>query len=243
MSTLLFDYGGTLDSAAHHWNYILLDGYRQVTQQIAPELHIVSGEVWRAAYVYAERALAAHPIVQPEDDMLAMLVKKVRIQLQHLVEKGLLSLSAEQIEHSAQAIAQHCDTATRSTIAQSRKILQALQERGYKMLIVSNFYGNLHSVLQGYDLLHLFSAVIESAVVGVRKPDPAIWQLGIDAAGCSAEACTAIGDSYSKDIVPAASLGCRTIWYEGEEWEVRQRDRSLPTHIISHLSQLLELFP
>lgn len=243
MATLLFDYGGTLDSAARHWNYVLLDGYRHTAQHLAPELAIVQGEVWRKAYVHAERALADHPIVQPDDDMLALLTKKVRIELQHLTQQGHLSLSPNRLESIAQAIALHCDTATRQIIGKSREVLQVLQQRGHKMLIVSNFYGNLKSVLRGYDLLTFFPTIIESAVVGVRKPDAAIWQLGIEAAGCSATDCTVIGDSYGKDIVPAANLGCRTIWYEGEEWEPRWRDRRLPTHIITHLSQLLELFP
>lgn len=243
MPTLLFDYGGTLDSAARHWNYILLDGYRHVATTIAPELNIVEGSMWREAYVYAERALAASPIIQPNDDMLALLIKKVRIELQYLMDQGLLSLSTQRIEQCATSIAQHCDQATRHTTAQSRKVLETLQNRGCKMLMVSNFYGNLHAVLHSYQLLDFFSTIIESTMVGVRKPDPAIWQLGVEAAGCPAHQCIAIGDSYGKDILPAASIGCATIWYEGEEWETKARNRSLPTHIITHLDQLLDLLP
>ena len=31
MPTLLFDYGGTLDSDARHWNYVLRDGFTKAT--------------------------------------------------------------------------------------------------------------------------------------------------------------------------------------------------------------------
>ena len=65
--TLLFDYGGTLDSGARHWNYVLLDGYRQAAADI-PALRHVEGELWRQAYVHGERTLAREPHISPEDD-------------------------------------------------------------------------------------------------------------------------------------------------------------------------------
>ena len=41
-STLLFDYGGTLDSGARHWNFVLLDGYRHAAGRF-PALRAVDG--------------------------------------------------------------------------------------------------------------------------------------------------------------------------------------------------------
>ena len=121
--------------------------------------------------------------------------------------------------------------------------MQALRERGYGFVLVTNFYGNIHAVLRAYGLADFFPHIVESAVVGVRKPDPAIWQLGIDAAAVPAASCVAIGDSFSKDIVPAHSLGAQTIWFKGEEWEQKDYDETLPTHIITALPQLLEHLP
>ena len=71
------------------------------------------------------------------------------------------------------------------------------------MVLVSNFYGNIHQVLNEFDLDGLFDSIIESAVVGVRKPDPAIFTLGVKALGMAAEDTVVVGDSYTKDIVPA----------------------------------------
>ena len=45
-----------------------------------------------------------------------------------------------------------------------------------KTILVSNFYGNVNAVLRQFGLDGCFSEVIESAVVGVRKPDPEIWR-------------------------------------------------------------------
>ena len=84
---------------------------------------------------------------------------------------------------------------------------------------------------------------MESATAGVRKPDPAIWQLGIDLAQRAPQDCIAIGDAFSKDIAPAHTLGCKTIWFRGEEWTPKSVDESIPTHIIEDLSELLTLLP
>ena len=90
----------------------------------------------------------------------------------------------------------------------------------YPLALVSNFYGNIGAVLHDFRLDRYFPHVIESAVVGVRKPDPAIFRLGLDALGISdASSAVVIGDSYDKDILPAASLGCRTVWLKNIGWK------------------------
>lgn len=243
MKTLLFDYGGTLDTAARHWNYVLLDGYRHVAAKLEPALRVVEGTIWREAYVHGERALAKTPIILPTDDFRTLLLKKVRIELQYLLDNGTLSLSDERLEVIASAIADHCDAAARTHIEESRKVLTTLQDRGYRFVLVTNFYGNIHAVLRAYALDHFFPAIVESAVVGVRKPDPAIWTLGVEAAQTTPDQCIAIGDSYGKDILAACAAGCDTIWFKGEEWEEKQYDETLPTHVITSLSQILELLP
>jgi putative hydrolase of the HAD superfamily len=84
--------------------------------------------------------------------------------------------------------------------------------------MVSNFYGNLHAVLRDFGLAHLFPIIIESAVVGVRKPDPQIFRLGVEALQLQENEVVVIGDSYDKDIIPAKLTGCRTIWLKNTGW-------------------------
>ena len=49
-----------------------------------------------------------------------------------------------------------------------------------------------------------------------------------------------IGDSFSKDIIPAKTAGCHTIWLKGEGWE-ESTDDSVPDAIITDLAQLIDL--
>jgi putative hydrolase of the HAD superfamily len=97
------------------------------------------------------------------------------------------------------------------TTAHSLAILRQLTD-GPKVL-VSNFYGNLSTVLHEFGFDGCFVQVIESAVVGIRKPDFRIFQLGIDALGMSPEEIVVVGDSLENDILPARELGCRAIWF------------------------------
>lgn len=65
-------------------------------------------------------------------------------------------------------------------------------------MLVSNFYGNIQSVLKDFELDDFFSDVIESSVVGVRKPDPTIYRLGVEALKLPAENVLVVGDSFRK---------------------------------------------
>ena len=107
------------------------------------------------------------------------------------------------------------------------------------MVLVSNFYGNINVVLQEFELDHLFDSVIESAVVGIRKPDYRIFKLGVEALGLPAEDVTVVGDSFYKDILPAKKAGCRTIWFKGEGWTDETYDESIPDQVITDISEVL----
>ena len=117
-------------------------------------------------------------------------------------------------------------------------MLDALHAR-YPMVLVSNFYGNVETVLADFDLLRYFKQIIESAVVGVRKPDPRIFMLGVEALGLQPGEVLVVGDSYKKDIVPAESIGCRVLWLKGKGWTTEEDAVTHPC-IIKNLSEVLK---
>ena len=107
------------------------------------------------------------------------------------------------------------------------------------MVLVSNFYGNIAVVLQEFGFEGLFQHIIESAVVGIRKPDPRIFTLGVEALGLTPEEVTVVGDSMDKDIIPAKKAGCHTVWFKGEGWTDDPVDESIPDKIITDLNELI----
>lgn len=233
VSAVIFDYGGTLDTDARHWAHVLRDGYRAAGID-------VSEAAFRDAYVYGERVLAKAPIVQPEDDFRTVLLKKVEEETRFLVDGGHWQPAPAERTAAVEAVADYCYGYVQRHLETVRPVLDRLAEK-YSLVLVSNFYGNIRTILRDFRLDRYFPCVVESAVVGVRKPDPAIYRLGVEAAGVDPERVVVVGDSFTKDIVPAKTVGCRAVWLKGEGWTEEHHDESLPDAVIGHLPELLAL--
>ncbi|MBQ7421815.1 MAG: HAD family hydrolase [Prevotella sp.] len=234
IKAVIFDYGGTLDTNGRHWAAVLWEAYRHACFPMTEEQ-------FREAYVFGERALAKAPIVKPGDDFYHLLLKKVEQEIAWLEFRGTLRISALQQQAFIYDIANYCNDYVKRNIEQTRTVLDALHGK-YPFVLVSNFYGNIGTVLATYGLDKYFPNIIESSVVGVRKPDPAIYRLGVEATGCRPEEVCVVADNFQKDIEPASSLGCKTIWLKGEGWvDERECDQSLPTAIVTDLPDILTL--
>ncbi|GAB6120309.1 HAD family hydrolase [Dysgonomonas termitidis] len=229
---IIFDYGGTIDSNGKHWGEVLWDAY--VDNEVP-----VSKEQFREAYVYAERYLATHPVIEAEDNFFILLGKKIDLQVNYLINKGFLSENDKTKGYSL-AISTQCYTFVRDLIEKEKPLLKILKSR-YPMVLVSNFYGNIQSVLTDFGLSGYFDDIIESAVVGVRKPDPAIFGLGVQNLDLPASSVVVIGDSHSKDIVPASQNGCQTIWLKGQGWG-DEEENATANIIISDFMELKSVF-
>ena len=231
MSTIkgvIFDYGGTIDTNGIHWGEVIAEQYRLAGVEINRDLY-------RNAYVHGERSLAKAPIITPEDTFHTLLRKKIAIQFEHLRE---LTQSQQFTPGLADRIADGCYNKVKGTLATSRAIVEQLSKQ-YPMVLVTNFYGNMPVVLKEFGLAGYFNSIVESSIVGIRKPDPALFALGVDALQLPAEEIVVIGDSYRKDIYPSLTLGCKTIWLKNICWEEEPiADGHAPTAIIDRIEQV-----
>lgn len=224
-------------------------------------------QAFRDAYVYGERALAVNPIVTPDFHFEDILREKLILELNFLAGKELLetgkddsgkqaklgnpgknsdasseslflSLSDSEIRQIAVDMARYINAKTLALLKENKQVLEHLKQKGYPMVLVSNFYGNINQVLKDAGIDGYFEDVIESAVVGVRKPNPAIFALGVCALDLPASQVLVVGDTYGKDIIPAHKLGCHTLWIKGLQWEEKKVDESIPDGIIRKLSEM-----
>lgn len=220
----IFDYGGTLDTGGCHWGKQLWHAYER---QGVP----VTEAMFREAYVYAERMLGRNSIIRRDDTFRQTLSKKLTLELQYL------PLTATERYHDSLL-----DDLYQQTIGHTRHSCEVLTEIGKccPMALVSNFYGNMPVVLREFGMDRFFPHVIESAVVGIRKPDPKMFLLGVEALGLSPSEVVVVGDSMTKDILPAKAAGCRTVWLKGEGWISGPEDETVPDRVITDLKELLE---
>lgn len=221
----IFDYGGTLDTGGCHWGKVLWHAYEQC------EPHIKEEE-FRQAYVYAERTLGKNPIIKPDFTFYQTLKSKLQLQYRHLAGLGLTVEGGDKLLDMVY-------TQTKQHTRHSVEVLKELKATKTPMVLVSNFYGNIGVVLHEFGFDGLFDHIIESAVVGVRKPDPKIFQMGVQALGLEPGEVVVVGDSMDKDIVPAHSIGCQTVWFRGEPWADEPQDTTAADRIITDVAELL----
>ena len=89
--------------------------------------------------------------------------------------------------------------------------LDALTERGFTLGILSNFSANLENILRQVGVHQYFSFFVVSALAGVEKPDPQIFELALRAANRTRAEVVYIGDSIFHDVEGARQAGIAAI--------------------------------
>ncbi len=230
---ILLDYGGTIDTNGVHWGIVMWDMYKKNNVP-------VTQKQFEMAFSHGERTLALQKFIYPEHNFLDTLIIKTRIQFEFLVQNNFLAEA--DYEHTIHAVANDCNAFAQKAIDAARPVLENLSSV-YKIVLVSNFYGNILTVLKHFGLENYFSSVVESAVVGIRKPDAAIFTYGAEALCLPPENCVVIGDSYPKDIVPGKKAGCKTIWLKGQGWGKDPDDIAAADIIIKSFAELRQVIP
>ena len=102
--------------------------------------------------------------------------------------------------------------------------LKACKARGMKVGCITNnvktgagagMASSMEKAAQVAEIMAQFDVVIESSKAGVRKPDPRIYQMMLEALGVEASACVYL-DDLGINCKPAAALGMKAIKVNGE---------------------------
>lgn len=227
---IIFDYGGTLDTDGCHWGKMLWHAYESH--------HIpITEQQFRDAYVFAERTLGQYNIILPTYTFRKTLDIKLRLEMENLCTTGAWDAHEEEFHAKHDEVLNDLYEQVKDITNRSRVILEELCKE-FKMVLVSNFYGNIRIVLKEFGLEHLFRDVVESATVGIRKPNARIFSIGLEKLGLLPQEVVVVGDSYYKDILPAVKVGCHTIWLKGEGWTDTKYDETVPSKIITTLKEL-----
>lgn len=196
-NVLLFDFGGTLDAEGEHW----LDRFFALYDLVG--LAIPGGRI-KEAFYYADAVCRSDPDVAALG-LRPFVGRHVRLQF------DFLGLSEGPEEREMSAV--FCDRA--EYFLSCRAVLLDRMRVRFRIGVVSNFFGNLEVVCREAGLNGFLDAVVDSKVVGARKPDPAIFRLALERLACSPQRALFVGDSYERDMVPSIELGMRTVWLKG----------------------------
>ncbi|MGH8311295.1 MAG: HAD family hydrolase, partial [Steroidobacteraceae bacterium] len=93
----------------------------------------------------------------------------------------------------------------------TQNVLGALQERGYRLGVISNSDGRIEAELIRGGVARFLDVVVDSHVVGVEKPHPAIFEHALAALSCRPEAAIYVGDVFGIDVLGARRAGLHPV--------------------------------
>jgi len=193
MKSVLFDYGGTLDSDGSTWLERFYPLYREFGVDVPRER-------FDRAFYDSDDTLAERYALDGLD-----LEQTLRLQV-----RGVLDAIAPARADLTDRIAARFAEDSRRQFRRLTPTLKALGAR-YRLGIVSNFYGNLDGILRAEGLRPLFGVVADSGVLGVQKPEPEIFLHAARALGSDAGDCVMVGDSAPRDVKGAAAAGMKSV--------------------------------
>jgi putative hydrolase of the HAD superfamily len=123
--------------------------------------------------------------------------------------------------------------------------LSCLKSGGCKTGLISDCSVELPAIWKDTPFVKLIDIAIFSCSVGVRKPDPRIYQLTANQLGIKPEKCLYIGDGSSQELTGASQVGMQAVLLRlpGEEGTDAHRIDSEEWHgpVIASLTEVLKL--
>ena len=116
-------------------------------------------------------------------------------------------------------------------------ILEYLKNKNYKLHIISNGFQEVTErkcILSEID--HYFQTITSADSVGVRKPNPEIFEYSFSLANASKNESILIGDDWIADIIGAQNFGIDVIFFD----VLKENKSSENLKTIQHLLQIKE---
>lgn len=101
-------------------------------------------------------------------------------------------------------------------------ILQYLSKKYTLHIITNGFHEVQHLKLKNSGIESFFKTVTTSEEVGLKKPNPIIFETALEKALVTPEKSMMIGDSFEADILGAKAIGMQTLFYNYRKIETSE---------------------
>lgn len=121
--------------------------------------------------------------------------------------------------------------------------LGQLAGTGLRLGLISNAAdeGNVQRLVDWADLRRYFDPIVVSAALGLRKPNPAIFERVLRAWNLPPGECVMVGDTLGADILGAQLTGMHNVWfslYANNPANIAHRGNIIPEVEIQRLDEL-----
>jgi HAD superfamily hydrolase (TIGR01509 family) len=231
IETVLFDFGGTLDSDGVAWKERFHALYRSQGLDLSPD-------AFAPAFYAADDALVgALASTTGLEETIDALTTNLEAEL---ARRGGGTGHAEIDRARGQRVASRFLSEMSFAFARNRPVLEALSKR-YRLGVVSNFYGNLEAVCESSGLGRLFGVMADSQRVGAEKPEPAIFQAALAELQAKPETTIMVGDSLRRDYEGARRCGMGFIWIAPDGVQATERDAAENRSVLAAVTELPDL--
>lgn len=115
----------------------------------------------------------------------------------------------------------------RRAVPGAAALLQRLSALGITIgVVTNNLVSEQEEKLRVTGLGALVDHLVCSEEVGVTKPAPQIFRIAMRRSGARPQTTVMVGDSWESDIVGAARLGLRTVWFHRDRRPVPSAPRA-----------------
>src|SRR3989304_849336 len=121
--------------------------------------------------------------------------------------------------------------------------LDRLRSSGYRMGVISNASddADVQSLVDNAGIRGYFDFVLSSAALGIRKPDPSIFDIGLEQLRLAPRETVMVGDTLGADILGARNAGIYSIWIPRRADRPANRDHAGTIQPDTQIQTLAEL--
>lgn len=132
----------------------------------------------------------------------------------------------------------HLNSTKTKVVEGASELLTYLQQKGYKLHLCSNGFGEVqYKKMEASKLSQFFHTIILSEDAGANKPSPRFFDYAFEKTIAQQETTIIIGDNYHTDIVGGMKAGIDTIFFN--RWDKSFIPLQTPTYIIEELREVM----
>jgi HAD superfamily hydrolase (TIGR01549 family) len=204
---LIFDLGSTLIRFNGEWRDVVSEAHLALVEQLQDDgLRIDGAKV--ASEFRRQMEIYYH---ERESDFIEVTTAFVLRSV--LADLGFSEVSDEILRRALERMYRLTEGHW-SPMPGVHDVLRSLSREGYRMGMISNAgnEANVHRLIDRANLRDYFDPILISAAVGLRKPNPALFEMVLRAWSLAPEEVVMIGDTLGADILGAQNAGVHQIW-------------------------------
>lgn len=201
LKAVLFDLDDTLFDHHHSARSGLTEIYARHPCLRARPLEALEQAHGTLVEVYHERVVAGQMTLEA-----ARLERFRQIFLDYGDAAPALAVQAA-VEHYRAAY-----LAARRTVPGAVPLLESLKKKASIVVVSNNVLAEQEEKVAACGLSAYVDHLIVSDAVGAAKPDPRIFHIALDRAGCRPAEAVMVGDAWQNDVVGATNAGIRAVW-------------------------------